>query len=822
MKKNISINISGIIFHIEEDGYEKLKEYLDSINKYFSTFEGSTEIIADIESRIAEIFLSKLNEGKQVITLEDVTALMATMGSIQDFQAVEEDTPAFAEPTETPEPEGPGPEPAGPQAAKKLYRDKRRRLLGGVAAGIAHYFAIDPLWIRLIFIALLFDFFVTSLVSSLAILAYIVLWIVTPASDNLEEDKKLKKMYRNPQGRVIGGVASGVATYFDIDVTIIRVLFVLSIFVGGSGIIAYIVLWMILPEARTITDKVQMKGEPVTLENIDSNIKESKEAIENPAEESTLVKVLLFPFRLIAMILTGLARALGPILRFLVEFIRIVAGVVLTLAGLALLLAVIVTGATFLGLSLGGSALHIGSFPFDLLNETVSPVAYVAAALVVGIPALGLMFLGLSIATKNRIPNATVGWTMFALWVIGVIGLSFTVPPLIYDFQTSADYTTTTYYDINAGKLVLDINEVGYEELQAVRVKLRGYDGDKIKLVQKFIARGPSSKAAIEQAKEIHYNVTLQDSVLTFDSNIDFSRVNRFRNQRMMITLYIPYGQKFIMRNNFDDIVYYSFGWQGYQASQIIGNTWMFNPTGLECLTCTDFTYTNDLRRRKYEELYKENLSQNPNDSVYQVEAFAEIKIDGPYEINIVRGEKYQLALSGPRKYIGKTRVTQSGSRLVIDYTNDKDFDIHQYNRKVKVKIITPHLNDVRLLSATSGDINGFEEDELYIRLDGAANVDFDGDIHSLEVKLSGASQLYLTGTGVNLTADVATASFLGAYSFIAKNIDLQASGAAKARVYATEKLTIDASLVSDVKYRGGAKVTKVKSSAFSNVQEEE
>src|SRR5687768_10066584 len=90
MKKNISINISGIIFHIEEDGYEPLKKYLDSINKYFSTFEDSSEILADIESRIAEIFLSKLNEEKQVITAEDVNALIATMGSVSDFKAVEE------------------------------------------------------------------------------------------------------------------------------------------------------------------------------------------------------------------------------------------------------------------------------------------------------------------------------------------------------------------------------------------------------------------------------------------------------------------------------------------------------------------------------------------------------------------------------------------------------------------------------------------------------------------------------------------------------------------------------------------------------------
>src|SRR5690349_16195551 len=90
MKKNISINISGIIFHIEEDGYETLRKYLDSITKYFSSFEDSSEIMADIESRIAEIFLSKLNEGKQVITAEDVNSLITTMGSVSDFKAAED------------------------------------------------------------------------------------------------------------------------------------------------------------------------------------------------------------------------------------------------------------------------------------------------------------------------------------------------------------------------------------------------------------------------------------------------------------------------------------------------------------------------------------------------------------------------------------------------------------------------------------------------------------------------------------------------------------------------------------------------------------
>src|SRR5579859_3332470 len=90
MKKTLSINVSGIIFHIEEDGYETLRKYLDSINRYFSSFEDSSEIIADIENRIAEIFLSKLNEGKQVITAEDVSQLIVIMGNVNDFKAAEE------------------------------------------------------------------------------------------------------------------------------------------------------------------------------------------------------------------------------------------------------------------------------------------------------------------------------------------------------------------------------------------------------------------------------------------------------------------------------------------------------------------------------------------------------------------------------------------------------------------------------------------------------------------------------------------------------------------------------------------------------------
>ena len=268
MKRTISINISGILFHVEEDGYELLKNYLATINRYFATYEDSQEITNDIESRIAEVFLSKLTPSQQVITLANVEAVIAAMGSVEDFAAEEVlEEPEFqrgrtyeeAPPYSTAEP-------------KKLYRDTQRKILGGVAAGVAHYFKTDPLWVRVLLLLLLFaDAFITfGALSSITLISYIVLWIVLPGRDDMTVDAKVKKLFRNPDDQVLGGVSSGIAAYSGLDATVIRILFVASVLFGGAGLVVYIVLWIITPPALTLTDKMQMKGEPVTLSNIES------------------------------------------------------------------------------------------------------------------------------------------------------------------------------------------------------------------------------------------------------------------------------------------------------------------------------------------------------------------------------------------------------------------------------------------------------------------------------------------------------------------------------------------------------------------------
>ncbi|HEY9116751.1 MAG TPA: PspC domain-containing protein, partial [Roseivirga sp.] len=338
MKKNISINISGIIFHIEEDGYKKLKDYLDSINKYFSSYDDSEEIIADIESRIAEIFLEKLEEGgKQVISNEEINQLISTMGEISDFEAMEEEDDFASSQKQSQKKEEPFTkknESRNAYEPRKLYRDLNNQVVGGVASGVAKYFNIDPLWIRIAF--------VLSFFAGFGILIYIIMWMVIPGSTQLKDDDSIKKFYRDPDDRVLGGVASGLANYFKTDTIIFRIIFIALFFGFGTGFLAYIILWIIAPQAKSLTDKMQMKGERVTLSNIDSNIKRGKEEDLGPKGEGAFTKILLFPFRLIGRIFRALGSALTPLLLFIAAAFRVFIGAIVSIVGISVMFSILV------------------------------------------------------------------------------------------------------------------------------------------------------------------------------------------------------------------------------------------------------------------------------------------------------------------------------------------------------------------------------------------------------------------------------------------------------------------------------------------------
>ena len=162
MNKTVNINLAGIFFHVDEDAYKVLRNYLDTIKMSFKNTEGSLEIIADIEARIAELFSELLQSKAEVISLKEVEDVIAIMGQPEDYldeEALNEEQPSFDSQSNT-------------NINKKLYRDISDRYISGVCSGIGHYIGLDSLWVRLIFILLLF-------VSAGTIVPiYIILWVL--------------------------------------------------------------------------------------------------------------------------------------------------------------------------------------------------------------------------------------------------------------------------------------------------------------------------------------------------------------------------------------------------------------------------------------------------------------------------------------------------------------------------------------------------------------------------------------------------------------------------------------------------------------------
>ena len=283
MKKVININFHSRVIPIEESAYDILKQYSESLRKYFANEEGRDEIINDIESRIAELFSELLKKGVNCITDADVTAIIDSMGRPEDFEAADADSGMNTSSSAQQKTNNSQQEQqktysyATTGSRGRLYRNADDKILGGVCSGLANYLGIDPVIMRIVFVLLF----------GALIWVYVLLWIIVP-SQSLQSNVT-KRLFRSADDKVIGGVAGGLGAYFNIQTWIFHSLifalpFVLGLasgvfhwafwnwdygfgprFIsGGLGstlILTYIILWIAVPVATTAADKLEMRGE---------------------------------------------------------------------------------------------------------------------------------------------------------------------------------------------------------------------------------------------------------------------------------------------------------------------------------------------------------------------------------------------------------------------------------------------------------------------------------------------------------------------------------------------------------------------------------
>ena len=841
MKKTISINIGGVVFHIEEDGYEKLKNYLGSVQRYFSTFADSKEILSDIEGRIAERFLAKQKaENKQAISLEDVDQLIGAMGTVADFEAIEQAEDLLTEPLQA---ASPRPEPSAsertysaPQSPKppltegaeprRLYRDLRRKLVGGVASGLAHYFTVDPLWVRLAFLLLVIglpagsgmmngpDDFAGS-VSGIMVLLYIAMWIAFPGSATLEEDKNIKKFYRNPDRKVVGGVAAGVASYFGVDVGVVRFVWVLSIFFFGTGFLLYIVLWIISPAANTLTEKMEMQGEPITLSNIETNIKRGLNLSETDGQEPPLTRLLLFPFRAIAIIISGLGKLLkgiGPIL-------RIVIGALLIAAAVASLLGILIGGGFGIGMR---NMLPFGSVPPLMLLQEAPSTLILSIALVVIIPFIVVLLLGLTLIANRRVASGTLWLTLAGLWIVGLIGIAISGGIYQQKFSRRGEIQQVDLYTV-AGTPILDEydNDDNNDFNWDVRLVVEGYNGDSIKVERETSARGSSPQDARRNAMGMSYRIVQKDSVLRFDEEPTLSPNSRFRDQKIRLRVLMPYERPFVMTPDFFHGKYSD--WQVKDEYREVfdnrdNNDWKLlrwvikRDSGLVCLNLPA-KYIRD--NEPEEETENDEYSYDENDQddseqldlgergefvkQYSAKDFRRVDVGGAYSIEIRQGSEFAVAADGRRDDVEELDVTVNNGTLEVKGRNDFNFFNNQ-KRRVGLVITMPDLRSVQLSGANKTRITGFRNlDRLDVGLSGATNSEIDVTTDRLEIAASGASKVTLRGRARTADISLAGACKVQATDMTIDEADVKAVGASKAelgKVRSIRKTTLGASKI--------------------------
>lgn len=470
MKKIITINLSGRVLQIEEPAYEQLQQYIASLRNYFSKEESREEIINDIEGRIAEQFYGLIQQGAACITEAHLTAIIAAMGKPEELADAEIlETSSTQEGNSSFKQTGFKPT----TLKREFYRDANSKVLGGVAGGIANFIGIDPVIIRVLFVLLSFSSF------GLVALGYILLWILVPAKEL--EDYRGRRFYRNPDDRVLAGVASGIAAYFNVSTRNIRLLFlaplllqilfsVLDIFddsalaeilfnvsfgsLLGFSVILYIILWVILPTAETSYQKMEMRGEKINLERIRQYV--SEEGINKKMEEwgkdvEHTAKQLSAKVEELAKEAKQKSRISRP-LRLIGLFFKIL--FVLFFGGIAIVLLI-----ALLALLFGG----IVSWPLQHYiwsSAQQQVLAWATFALFLLVPVIGFIIWLIRRLINTKAGHTYLSWTFGGLWALGWIAVVLFASSLSRDFRYQEKKTENIALpSTSANKMMVTVTE---------------------------------------------------------------------------------------------------------------------------------------------------------------------------------------------------------------------------------------------------------------------------------------------------------------------------------------------------------------------------
>lgn len=596
MKKVININFQGRVIPIEEPAYEMLQKYISSLRNYFANEEGRDEIINDIENRIGELFAEQLKKGSPCITDEDVNAIIVNMGRPDDFAAAEEATATNSEKKQDTSNAANDSTNAQYEQRKRLRRNEADKILGGVCSGLADHLNIDPAIIRVLFA-------LTAFFGGFGFLIYIVLWIALPGGSYYTNVRK--RLYRDSENKVIAGVCGGLGKYFDINPAVPRIIFaapfifglITSIgrhfflpwpvfiggFSGGTFILTYIILWIVLPEAVTASEKLEMKGEKVDLNSIRNTVMSDLHGFKSRAQK--IGEEMKESF-------TEAGKAAGERGRAFREEVRDTAhrhGRGLGHAILILLKAFIIFIGACIGLALFATLIAllgagVGVMPLkDFLLDGIWQNVFAWGALLffIGVPIIGFIVWLIRRLMRVRTRNRYISYVLSILWVIGLVSFIFLIAGISKSFRSFASKREdVTIVQPSTGKLYITVANNNradmYDDwfgvdfggavnidkdslyLNTVRLNVVRSEDSLYHIHLIKMSRGRTKEQASELMEKINFPIVQQDSIIRLPEDFIVIAKDKWRNQRVLVVVEVPVGKKIKVDDRVNDYNYFS------------------------------------------------------------------------------------------------------------------------------------------------------------------------------------------------------------------------------------------------------------------------
>lgn len=430
-----------------------------------------------------------------------------------------------------------------------------------------------------------------------------------------ETGGRAKRLFRDTESEIIGGVCGGIGHYFGIDPLWVRLAFVVALVFFGTGVLFYILLWIVIPEAKTTTDKLHMKGEPVNIGNIGKTIEREIEAVGEKVSragdkfskgsgkkiENGIERVVFFLVELMRRIFNAVGKIIGGLFVFvgLVASVAILAGV-LGLADLihfdtydwdmrmdvyewgdivfssgewmfaAILAFILLIGIPFVGMVYGGLVLL---FP-------AAKVPYLGASLG------GMWFIGFLLAIVTAFGTArefSKEETRFELASLAAMGLKSDtvfletgVDP--FNISTRRSYRANDDFMMKIENRRIVVGNVRFNILQS--------KDDQFWLEIKRTARAGNYETADQRADSIFYNFYVDSSKLTLNPYFSYPQIQMLRGQEVNLTLRMPLGKTVFMEENLKRIIYDIDNVSHTFDPYMVEHYWRMTEDGLTCLDC--------------------------------------------------------------------------------------------------------------------------------------------------------------------------------------------------------------------------------------------